>query len=187
MTGGNNTVLGTGTVALASTALVPVAVGGTVSYDVSGQGSLSFYAPAEANLGVSGDWDSYTANLSGTVALQLTVGAGVLTLNGAALPAGTYTIATPSATLAGSGPSTAPNFAGSAPITATAATVTSGRGGGTLSVGGKPLPTAGGVTLAGYTGTIGVAARPATGPTPSTSAAPRPTSGCDPARAPPRR
>ena len=68
-----NTV-GYGAVALQTSAR-PVAISGTVSYRVSGQGSLSFYGPAESSLGVSGDWTSYTATVTGTVSITLTTSA----------------------------------------------------------------------------------------------------------------
>ena len=135
---------------------VPVSVSGQPTVSVTGQGQLAFYAPATTNLGVSGNWDNYTASLSGNVTLQLTSDA--LTLNGTPLPAGTYTITTSSATLAGSGPSTSPNFAGSASITATGGTVDLGPGTGNIAVGGNPLDPTNGVTLTGYTGTINVSA-----------------------------
>ena len=61
-------------------------------------------------IGVCGDWASYTATVTGDVSITLTT-AG-LTLDGTALPAGTYTITTSSATLAGSGPSTVAQLLG---------------------------------------------------------------------------
>ena len=94
-----------------------VEVSGNALYIIGGQGSLSFYGPAESSLGVSGNWNSYSATVTGSIALTLTT-AG-LSLNGQALPAGTYTVTTSSATLIGSGPSTSPNFTGSASISAT--------------------------------------------------------------------
>ena len=81
-----------------------------------------------------------------------------LTLNGQALPAGTYTITTSSATLSGSGTTSSPNFAGSVSITATDGTINLGPGTGTLSVGGKPLDPDDETTLDGYSGTITVSA-----------------------------
>jgi uncharacterized membrane protein/transglutaminase-like putative cysteine protease len=151
----NNTQL-TGTVALAAANAVPVAVSGSDQYSVSGTGSLSFYGPAETSLGVSGNWDSYSATVTGNVSLTLT--SDQLTLNGQALPLGTYKITAASATLSGSGPSSSPNFAGSASINATAATVDLGPGSGNLSLGGQALDPTQGNTLTGYTGTITVTA-----------------------------
>ena len=135
-----------------------VAVSGEDSYSVDGVGSLSFYGPSERNLGVSGDWQNYTATVTGNVSITLTVPAGALTLNGQALPAGTYTITTNSAALSGSGTMSAPNFAGTASITATNGTINLGPGSGSLSVGGMPLDPTDETTLDGYSGTISVSA-----------------------------
>ena len=144
---------------LERTGLVALSVSGArTSINVSGTGSLSFYGPAESSLGVSGDWQNYTATVTGNVSITLTVPAGALTLNGTALPAGTYTITTSSATLSGSGTMSSPNFAGSASITSTNGTINLGPGSGTLSVGGKPLDPDDETTLDGYTGTINVSA-----------------------------
>ena len=79
-------------------------------------------------------------------------------LNGAALPAGTYTITMNSATLSGSGNTSSPNFAGSVSITSTNGTINLGPGSVPLSVGGKPLDPDDETTLDGYTGTINVSA-----------------------------
>ncbi len=83
---------------------------------------------------------------------------GGLTLNGATLPAGTYTITTNSAALSGSGQTTSPDFSGSVSITATGDAIDLGPGSGTFSAGGASLNPTNGVTLDGYTGTIAVAA-----------------------------
>jgi uncharacterized membrane protein len=148
--------VGSGVVALAATGTIPVAISGSVNYAVNGQGSLSFYGPAESSLGVSGNWDNYSATVTGNASLTLTTDG--LMLNGQALPAGMYTITTSAATLAGNGPSTSPNFSGSASITATGGTLNLGPGSGSVTVGGSPLDVTNSATLTGYTGTITVAA-----------------------------
>jgi uncharacterized membrane protein len=148
--------VGSGTVVFSATNPVPVSISGNDAYSVSGSGSLSFYGPAESNLGVSGTWDRYSATVTGTVSLTITTDS--LTLNGMTLPAGTYTITTASLLLAGQGASSSPNFSGSASITTTAATVDLGRGTGTISVNGIALDPTNGVTLSGYTGSLGVSA-----------------------------
>ena len=150
-----NTV-GTGTVALSALSDVSLAVSGTNAYSASGTGSLSVYGPAETSLGVSADWQTYSATVTGSVRITLTT-AG-LTLNGSTLPAGTYTITTSSAALSGSGQTTSPSFSGSIAITATTGVVSLGPGSGSISSGGTPLDPTDGVTLDGYTGTIGVSA-----------------------------
>jgi uncharacterized repeat protein (TIGR01451 family) len=156
VTDARGATIGSGTVALAATAATPVAVSGNVTSDVQGQGSLSFYSPATSKLGVSGQWQNYTATLSGSSSLQLTSGA--LTLNGSPLPAGSYTITTSSATLGGSGPSTTPNFLGAVTFSASNGTVEVGPATGSVRVGGKPLDAGNGLTLAGYTGTVALTA-----------------------------
>jgi uncharacterized membrane protein len=148
----NGTVVGSGAVVLNQANLVPLSVSGNVTYHVNGQGSLSFYAQATTNLGVSGDWNDYAATLDGNPTVQLTTGA--LTLNGITLPLGTYTIITVTATLAGSGASSSPSFASSLSIDATDDTVDLGPGTGDVAVGGAALDPMDGVTLTGYTGSI---------------------------------
>jgi uncharacterized membrane protein/sugar lactone lactonase YvrE len=152
------TNVGSGTVALSTQASTAVSLFGQTQYNVNGQASLSFYGPAETSLGVSGNWNNYSATVTGNVSIALTVPAGALTLNGQALPAGTYTITTSSATLSGSGPSTSPNFSGSASITATNGVINLGPGSGNVTVGGNPLNVGSGAALTGYTGSITVAA-----------------------------
>jgi hypothetical protein len=65
---------------------------------------------------------------------------------------------TQSATLSGSGPTTSPNFAGSASITVTNGTVNLGSGSGSVAVGSNALDVSSGATLDGYSGGITVAA-----------------------------
>ena len=120
--------LGNGTVALQASSAIPAAVSGSDEYQLRGTGGLSFYSPSESTLGVSGDWQNYTATVTGDVSITLTVPAGILTLNGTLLPAGTYTITTSSAMLSGSGTTSSPTFSGSASITATDGTLKLGPG-----------------------------------------------------------
>ena len=154
VTGAGGSAVGSGAVALAVAGPISAAISGNAQYNVNGTGTLAFYGSPGSGLGVGGDWDAYTAVVSGTVSITITTDA--LSLNGQVLPAGTYTIATTSATLTGSGPSTSPNFAGAASITATGATVDVGKGTGTLAVAGTPLDPANRVTLTGYSGTVDV-------------------------------
>jgi uncharacterized membrane protein len=150
------TVIGSGSLSVSSTALLSASLSGSVAYQVSGTGDLAFYGPADSSLGVSGNWDNYSATITGNVSITLTTNG--LTLNGQTLPAGTYTITTNSATLTGSGNTTSPNFSGSASITATNGTINLGPGSGSVMVGGNPLDPTNGATLTGYTGSITVAA-----------------------------
>ncbi len=148
--------VGSGTVSLAAANLVAATVSGIDSYSVNGTGRLSFYGPAESSLGVSGNWDNYTATVTGNISITLTTDG--LTLNGLTLPVGTYTITTSSAILSGGGQTTFPNFAGSASITATNSTINLGPGTGNITVGAASLDVTNSATLDGYTGSITVAA-----------------------------
>ncbi len=148
--------VGAGPVGLNVAAPIPLAVAGNTQSSITGTGSLSFYGPAESALGVSGDWTSYSATLTGNVAISLTTDS--LSLNGHILPAGTYTIVTTSATLVGSGATSSPNFSGSAAITATGGTIELGPGTETLSAGGKPIDSKNETTLTGWSGTINISA-----------------------------
>ena len=150
-------VVGTGAVTLDASAATPVTVSGNVSYQVNGQGSLSFYGPAATSLGASGDWTSYTATATGNITMVVTTDA--LSVGSTALPLGTYTITAASATLTGSGPSTSPDFSSAATITTTGATINLGPATGSLSAGGSPLDATSGAALDGYSGTIAVAAQ----------------------------
>jgi hypothetical protein len=152
VTGPGGSPVGSGAVALTASPPVPVAISGNARYSVSGSGTLAFYGSPGTSLGVGGDWVNYSATVSGTLAITLTTGG--LSLNGQALPAGTYTLTAASATLSGSGPSTAPNFAGTASITVTGGTVNLGLGTGNVAVGGTPLDPTNGATLTGYSGTL---------------------------------
>jgi hypothetical protein len=152
----NGNLVGSGTVLLTGPGPIPVSLSGSDGYNITGTGSLSFYGPAEANIGVSANWDNYSATVTGNVSIKLTTGA--LTLNGLTLPAGTYTITTSSATLTGSGETTSPNFSGIVAIAATNGTIQLGPGGGNIASGGKPLDSTDGVILDGYSGSIDVSA-----------------------------
>ena len=151
------TTVGSGMVGLSRQTAVPLSVSGDAQYHVNGIGSLSIYAAAETNLGVSGNWQNYSATVTGNVSLTLTA-ASKLTLNGQALPAGTYTITTDRAALVGNGTTTAPNFAGSASITVSGGTIELGPGSRNLSVGGMPMNTSDEAAVAGYNGSINVSA-----------------------------
>jgi hypothetical protein len=133
-----------------------MASSGEVAYHLTGQGSLAFYAPATTALGASGTWEEYVATLSGTITLQLTTDA--LTLNGSLLPAGAYSITTNAATLAGSGPGAAQNFVGTVTVETSAGGIELGPSTGVMTVNGVALTLNDGVTLAGFSGTVTLAA-----------------------------
>lgn len=152
----NGDTVGSGAVTLATTPANFAAVSGNASYSVIGQGSLSFFGPAESSLGVSGDWNNYTAIVSGDVSIVTTT--DDLTVDGHILPAGTYTISTSSATLTGSGTTASPSFSGSASVTATSGLVYLGKGTGSVTVGGGTFSPTNGVTLTGVDGNLTVSA-----------------------------
>jgi hypothetical protein len=149
--------IGSGPVRLALVEAVPASVSGNNQYSVTGTGSLSFYGPAESSLGVSGNWTNYSATVTGN-SVSITVTTDGLTLNGQTLAAGTYTITTTSAALAGSGQSTSPDFSGSASLSITNGTLALGSENGSITVGGSPLDLSSGATLDGYTGSLTVTA-----------------------------
>ena len=150
--------VGVGTVVLAAPGAgpAPLEISGNVQYSVSGEGSLSFYGSAASGLGVSGDWGSYSATVSG--GLTLGVNTGVLTLNGSPLPAGSYSITAASANFNGSGRSSSPSFSGAVTIAARDASLDLGKGTGTFNFSGGIADPVNGLTLAGYTGSITVTA-----------------------------
>jgi len=154
VTAANGTSLGAGAVVLAQANEIATAVSGEMTYSVRGQGSMTLFGPAESTLGVSAKWDNYSATLTGDFSVTLTTDG--LTLNGQALPAGTYIITTSSATLSGSGMSTSPNFSGSVSISATDGTISVGPCSGPVTVGGNPLDLSNGGTLTGYSGSVSV-------------------------------
>lgn len=159
VTDGNGNVVGTGAIALSVAVPIATAVSGNVSYHVQGIGSLSFYGTTGTVLGVSGDWQNYTATtnaVSGKVTIVLTTDS--LTLNGQPLPAGTYTITAPAATLAGQGATAAPSFTGTVSFTAKNDVIQVGGTSDHLNVDGNPIDLSSGVTMSGYSGTIGASA-----------------------------
>jgi uncharacterized membrane protein len=149
---------GSGNIVLGLSTPLAAAVSGNNHYGVNGVGSLSFYGAAASSLGVSGDWNNYTATVSATTGLvTVTLTTDRLKLNGQTLPAGTYTITATMATLAGSGASTSPTFAGVASLNVTAGRVILGPSTGNATLGGQALGITTGVTFANYTGSVAVA------------------------------
>jgi hypothetical protein len=159
ITDGFGNAVGSGVAMLGLNAPITAALSGNNQYSVSGTGNLSFYGAAEVNLGVTGEWDNYSATVSavtGLVSIKLTTDG--LKLNGQTLPAGTYTITAAAAAVGGSGASSSPSFAGAATLNATGGTIILGAGTGAVMVGGQSQTVAQGLSLTGYTGSIAVAA-----------------------------
>jgi len=151
----NGVTVGTGSVNL-SDAGVPTSVTGNVDYAVNGQGSLSLYAAATTGLGLSGEWDDYTADLSGNVTFGLTTDA--LQLDGNLLPPGQYMVTALSATITGGGPSATATFEGNMAVSLTNGVLRAGPSTGSISVDGAALDPTNGFVLSGISGTVTVAA-----------------------------
>jgi uncharacterized membrane protein len=149
-------VIGTGVVGLNAGTPVPGTIAGNDKYQVNGNGTLALYAPAESALGMSASWISYSASVTGSVTIVLTTTA--LTLDGAGLPAGSYTIIAPSATLSGGGLTTSASFSTVVSGAMTNGTINLGPGSGSVTNGGSALDVTSGATMTGYTGSIAVTA-----------------------------
>ncbi|WP_165224659.1 transglutaminase domain-containing protein [Aquisphaera insulae] len=152
----NGVIVGSGAVATSAGTPVDLTVDGDHAVGLAGLGSLAAYAAATAGLGIAGEWTRYDAQLTGNLTLRLTTGA--LTLNGVALPAGTYTVTTALADLSGDGTMASPTFSGSMSIRADGAEVEIGEGAGQLALPGGVIDAANGLTLKGYAGTLELAA-----------------------------
>ena len=146
--------VGTGTAALSLPLPNPATVSGSVNYSVNGTGDLSFYGTATNAIGASGNWTTYSATLTGSPAVKIST--NLLTVNGSSLPQDTYTITAASVTVTGSGETTSPDFAGSASLTVTSGSVYLGPGSGTFTSSGASVPTANGIALDGFTGTLAI-------------------------------
>jgi uncharacterized membrane protein len=151
----NGAIVGVGVVGLTSTTAVGVSLDAQATVDVNGQGVLSFY-PESGDLGASGAWDDYSATLTGP--LRLRVNSDSITLNGALLPAGSYTISGAAATLSGSDLRTAPNFANAVSIEANEAVVQVGQSTGTATLAGAPFAASNGFTFTGFEGVLNLSA-----------------------------
>ena len=68
--GGN--IVGSGGIGVSAVPGISMSASGNDRYAIAGAGSLSFYGPAETSLGVSGDWQNYTATVTGNVSITLT-------------------------------------------------------------------------------------------------------------------
>ncbi len=145
-------LIGSGLVTLSTTSPLALSVGGSNQYSASGSGSFASYAAAEGNLGISANWNNYSATVSGNAAIALTT--DQLSLDGTLLPAGTYTITTTSAIFAGSGQTTSPTFAGSLAMTASNATVWIGPGTGAIQVAGAARHLNNGLTVDNFLGSL---------------------------------
>lgn len=150
--------LGSGALALSSPTPLALSISGDVSYAVNGVGNLTFHGPAESTLGVSGNWQSDTATMTGNVSMTLTVPAGALSLGGTALPAGTYTVTTSSAALTGGGATASSTFSDSISLSASNATLEIGPGSGSLSIAGHSLSAGNETTFEGFTGALNITA-----------------------------
>ena len=155
VTAADGSPVGSGRLDLLSDVLQEVLVSGAGSAELTGNGTLSSYANATTNLGVSGVWTNYDVDLSGF--LTLDVSTSSLILNGTLLPAGRYKINTAASQLSGRGPTATPNFAGSVSVDATNADFDLGNAPGSATLGNSPLDVSQGFTLTGFRGSVQIA------------------------------
>ncbi len=151
---GSGVLVGTGAVAAQAQSSDATATG-SVDYHVVGHGTTRFDPPGPAGLMGSTQWDQYTANLTGTITLELTTGG--LLLGGVLLPAGTYSITTSAAQFTGTGATLSPNFGNAVTLDATEATVHFGAGAGSLSIGASNVDLDNDLAMVGFTGSLQVA------------------------------
>ncbi len=121
------------------------------------QGPLALYAPALTPLVGGSLWESYALTLSADHPFTLTLQAAQVTLEGGQLFSGTLHLTTDSpVTLAGRGPSAAPDFAATLAGVLTDATLSLGPAVGSLVVDGQAVDPSQGVALAAYSGAVDV-------------------------------
>ena len=147
-----NLTVGIGQLVISLSVPISFALSGDLAYHLVGTGQVFFYSPATSNLGVSGDWENYTADITGKATIKVTTDA--LKLNGQSFPAGDYIIETSAAKLTGSGSTSAASFAGIADLSVTDGTVNLGPSSGGLNLGNSPLALSQGATLSGFTGNL---------------------------------
>jgi fibro-slime domain-containing protein len=120
----------------------------------TGHGQLSFYSPSTTDLGASGNWQTYEADLVGDLQAEITTDG--LFLNGQLLPYGKYSIESTSAKIKGSGLGAAPNFVKSVMIDCEDSKVVLGASGKTLSLDGRQIDLKNGLVITGFKGTAEV-------------------------------
>jgi PKD repeat protein/uncharacterized membrane protein len=135
---------------------VALALGDSLTYDIQGQGSASFYAPATNGLGVGGNWSTYTAHMQSTGQYGIGLRDAIVTVNGQEYTGTLVLVTSDPVTLTGSGHTLTPNFTQHVVIQAqdTQLLVGPSIGASTANVGSTPLDTAHGFALSGYTGPI---------------------------------
>ncbi len=101
----NNTLIATGAVQarpVFSTA-VALALGNSLTYDIQGNGSASFYAPATNGLGVGGNWLTYTAHLQSNGQYGIGLRDAIVIVNGQEYTGTLVLVTTDPVTFSGSG------------------------------------------------------------------------------------
>ncbi len=151
------TLLGSGPLtALAGDRPAHAAATGTATYQSSGSGGMSFYAPALEGLGSGAHWETTTLTLTPQGSLELELRGADVLLDGQ-LYSGTLTlVATSPLTLEGEGPLVAPQFVTGANLTTANALLGLAPTSGELTVGGATLSLSEGVALPNFSGTIAV-------------------------------
>jgi len=126
---------------------------GDAGYRLTGDGDLSFYAPAARGFGVGGNWTNYNVSVSGNFIIDA-IDATIL-VNGTVLT-GHYLINSSSATIEGAGFTAVPSFASEAAINASDCNLIIGDSSGSLSINGNALDPGEGISLIGFSGTLSI-------------------------------
>ncbi|MCI0731835.1 MAG: tandem-95 repeat protein, partial [Chloroflexi bacterium] len=142
--------IGSGSVSV-SAPLGNAVVSGDSFYYLNGSGDVSFYAPALAELAVSGQWASYEAEVLGDAVIA--VEGGAVTVGGQTF-FGRHTIETTQATIIGQGQTAMPEFSEWVWVGAEDAVVSLGEAAGELTVAGLPVNVSRGLRLDGFDGQV---------------------------------
>ncbi|MFN8392383.1 MAG: transglutaminase domain-containing protein [Bdellovibrionota bacterium] len=147
--------VGVGPVSLGGSTGIPIRIEVAGSIAIDGAGSLSFFGPSTALLGSAGQWNQFSASMSGGGTLH--VSTGRLSLNGRLLSDGEYTIQASAASFRGSGAGLAANFVNATQISLNDASVIVGSGAGAVTVAGAPYNTPNGFAGSSFHGSFSAA------------------------------
>lgn len=151
-------IVSTGALSFESTQPVSATVTGNVAHDLNGNGALDAYSSATSGLGLSAEWNSYSADLTGAINLVFVAASGS-TLNGVALVPGRYTIETSQARLTGDGTTSgSATFSTAVSIDSAAALLRIGPGANNLTINGTGGLANTGISFSGFAGSIEITA-----------------------------
>jgi hypothetical protein len=125
----NNTLIAEGKVQVAPAeegSGVVLALGETLTYTISGEGSTTFYAPATDGLGLGGQWITYTAHIASASPYGLGLQNAIVTVDGQEYRGDLVLVTSREITFSGTGRTIAPNFSAQAVIQANGANITLG-------------------------------------------------------------